>query len=96
MSSVEEVNTVPRGGALVHVAIGMPVRPENSSETTQVRLNSEPAIKLPEVLIFIAIDGDGTAELQDNRYYLSNEQCNISFGKTTVAIYNVLAQKSLQ
>ena len=76
MSSVEEVYTVPGSGALlpaVHVAIGMPVKPVNSSDTTQVKLNSEPATKLPEVLTLIAIDGDGTAELQECSYYLSNK-----------------------
>ena len=65
LSAEEEVNTVPGSGTLlaaVHVAIGEPVRPVNNSYVTQVRLNTEPATKLPEVVIFTAIDGDGTTK----------------------------------
>ena len=71
LSLAEEVNTVPGSGALspaVHVATGEPVRPVNNSYTTQVKLYSDPATKLPKELIFTAIVGDGTTELAQILY----------------------------
>ena len=44
-----------------------------SSDTTQDRLNSEPAIRLPDLLMLIEIAGDGTAT-QERQYDI--EKCD--------------------
>ena len=43
-----------------HVAVGMVVRPEMTSDTVQVRLNSDPATGLPDRLMVTEIVFSGT------------------------------------
>ena len=43
-----------------HVAVGMVVRPEMTSDTVQVRLNSDPATGLPDWLMEAEIVSSGT------------------------------------
>ena len=47
--------------ALSHLAVGMLVRPEMVSVTTQVRVNSDPATLLPELLTVAEMGSEGTA-----------------------------------
>ena len=44
-----------------HIAVGMKVRPVISSDTVQVRMNSDPATLLPELLIVAEMGSEGTA-----------------------------------
>ena len=46
---------------LSHTALGILVSPATSSDTTQVRLYSDPATRLPDLLMLTEIAGDGTA-----------------------------------
>ena len=46
--------------ALSHLAVGMLVRPEMVSLTTQVRVNSDPATLLPELLTIVEMGSEGT------------------------------------
>ena len=46
--------------ALIHLISGMSVRPEISSDIIQVRLNSDPATRLPDILMSVEMAGDGT------------------------------------
>ena len=47
--------------ALSHIAVGMLVRPEMVSLMTQVRVNSDPATLLPELLTVAEMGSEGTA-----------------------------------
>ena len=56
--------TVPGNASpvsLTHMTSGMSVRPGISSDTTQVRLNSDAATRLPDVLMLVKMAGVGTA-----------------------------------
>ena len=57
--------------ALIHMTSGMSVRPGISSDTTQVRLNSDPATRLPDILMSVEMARVGTAterEREGERY----------------------------
>ena len=44
-----------------HIAVDMLVRPEITSDITQVRLNSDPATLLPDLLTMAVMGSEGTA-----------------------------------
>ena len=44
-----------------HIAVGMAKRPEISSDMVQVRVNSDPAASLPELLTVAEMGSEGTA-----------------------------------
>ena len=44
-----------------HIAVGMKARPVMSSDTVQVRINTDPATLLPELLIVAEMGSEGTA-----------------------------------
>ena len=44
-----------------HIAVGMATRPVISSDIVQVRMNSDPATLLPELLITAEMGSEGTA-----------------------------------
>ena len=48
--------------AFIHIAVGMAARPEISSDTVQVRVNSDPATLLPELLTVAEMGSEGTAD----------------------------------
>ena len=44
-----------------HITVGMATRPEISLDTVQVRVNSDPATLLPELLTVAEMGSEGTA-----------------------------------
>ena len=63
---------------LNHIAVGMAIRPEISSDMVQVRVNSDPAILLPELLTAAEMGSGGTA---DNMVW-SQSTCTHHIGHT--------------
>ena len=54
--------TGPLPSAFIHIAVGMATRPEISSDTVQVKVYSDPATLLPELLTVAEMGSEGTAQ----------------------------------